>query len=204
MKKTEFNANYGAVFKSALDDLVILYRKVREKNQALVLDISWVIAEAFKKGNKVLLFGNGGSAADAQHLAAEFVNRFLIDRIPLPAIALHTDTSILTSISNDFSFSAVFSKQVRALGKPGDIAWGISTSGSSNNVVEGLVVAKEKGLVTIGFTGAGGGAMKDCCDYLLEVDSDYTPRIQEVHILMGHIICEIVEDCLFGKSGQAE
>ncbi len=165
-----------------------------------MLDISWVIADAFEKGNKVLLFGNGGSAADAQHLAAEFMNRFLIDRKPLPAIALHTDTSVLTSISNDFSFTDIFSKQIKALAAPGDVAWGISTSGNSHNVIKGLAEARSRGLVTVGFSGSGGGAMKDYCDYLLVVDSEDTPRIQEVHILIGHVVCQIVEDYLFRKS----
>ncbi len=172
-----------------------------KEHKGMVLDVSWVLARAFEKGNKVLLFGNGGSAADAQHLAAEFVNRFLINRKPLPALALHTDTSVITSISNDFSFTDVFSKQIAALGVTGDVAWGISTSGNSGNVVRGLAVAREKGLVTIGFTGADGGAMKEFCDYLFTVSSDHTPRIQEIHILLGHIICEIVEEFLFGTQG---
>lgn len=200
MNRRDFDSNYGSLFESIFDELNGLHSRTRKEHRALVLSISWAIAEAFKKGNKVLLFGNGGSAADAQHLAAEFINRFLIDRKPLPAIALHTDTSIVTSISNDFSFSDVFSKQIKALGTPGDVAWGISTSGNSQNVIEGLIVAKEKGLITVGFTGSGGGTMKEYCDFILAVDSDHTPRIQEVHILIGHIICQIVEDFLFAGS----
>ncbi len=157
------------------------------------------ITGALKAGNKILLFGNGGSAADCQHLAAEFVNRFLIERPPLPAIALSTDTSIITSIGNDYDFSEVFSKQIRALGAPGDIAWGISTSGNSANVVKGLETAKKIGLVTIGMTGRDGGNIAKIVDHSLNVSSNSTPRIQEVHITVGHAICEMVDFRLFQK-----
>ncbi len=157
------------------------------------------ITGALKAGNKILLFGNGGSAADSQHLAAEFVNRFLIERPPLPAIALSTDTSIITSIGNDYDFSEVFSKQIRALGAPGDIAWGISTSGNSANVVKGLETAKKIGLVTIGMTGRDGGNIAKIVDHSLNVSSNSTPRIQEVHITVGHAICEMVDFRLFQK-----
>ncbi len=200
MNKVDFHSSYVATFEAIFDDLLDLHARTRKEKRGLILDISWALAEALKRGKKILIFGNGGSAADAQHLAAEFVNRFMIDRKPLPAIALHTDTSILTSISNDFSFSDVFSKQVDALGKAGDVAWGISTSGNSPNVVKGLSFARSRGLVTIGFTGTSGGDMEKWCDYILKVDSSTTPRIQEVHILVGHIICQIVEDCLFNRA----
>jgi D-sedoheptulose 7-phosphate isomerase len=158
-----------------------------------------LIVEAFKAGNKLLLFGNGGSAADAQHLAAEFINRYLIERPPLPAIALTTDTSVLTSISNDYSFQDVFVKQIKALGKAGDVAIGISTSGASVNVIKGLKVAKEMGLKTIALVGGDGGELAKIADLALIVESTSTPRIQEVHITIGHIICEMVDLMLFQK-----
>jgi D-sedoheptulose 7-phosphate isomerase len=146
-----------------------------------------------------LLFGNGGSAADAQHLAAEFVNRFIIERPPLPAIALSTDTSIITSIGNDYDFSEIFSKQIRAIGQAGDVAWGISTSGSSPNVIKALELAKKMGMITIGLTGKDGGQMMKIVDHSLNVSSTSTPRIQEVHITVGHVICEMVDFKLFQK-----
>ncbi len=148
-------------------------------------------------GNKILLFGNGGSAADAQHIAAEFVNRFLMDRAPLPALALTTDSSVLTSIANDFSYREVFSKQIKALGSPGDAAIGISTSGNSENVIAGLKAANEKGLITIGLGGAPTSVMGEICRYYLPV-TGATPRIQEVHILVGHTLAEVIERTLFG------
>lgn len=158
-----------------------------------------VITEALKKGNKILLFGNGGSAADAQHIAGEFVNRFLIERPPLPAIALTTDTSVLTSIGNDYDFAEVFSKQIRALGQEGDIAWGFSTSGGSVNVIRALEAAKKMGLVTIGFTGRDGGTVGMISDYHLNVPTNVTPRVQEVHIVVSHAICELVDWRLFQR-----
>jgi D-sedoheptulose 7-phosphate isomerase len=161
-----------------------------------------MIAGALSGEGKVLIFGNGGSAADAQHLAAEFVNRFLIERPPLPAMALSTDTSILTSISNDYSFREVFSKQVQAFGRPGDGAWGISTSGNSPNVIEAVQAARAIGMSTLVMTGAGGGELKSMADLLLDVPSRETPRIQEVHITMGHIICDLVDYLLFQKPGE--
>ena len=161
-----------------------------------------VITEALKKGNKVLLFGNGGSAADAQHIAGEFVNRFLIERPPLPAIALTTDTSVLTSIGNDYDFSEVFSKQIRAIGHEGDIAWGFSTSGGSVNVIKALEAARKMGLVTVGFTGRDGGTVGLISDYHLNVPSNVTPRVQEVHIVVSHAICELVDWRLFQRPDQ--
>lgn len=157
------------------------------------------ITEALKGGNKILLFGNGGSAADAQHLAAEFVNRFIIERPPLPAIALSTDTSVITSIGNDYHFSEIFAKQIRAIGKAGDVAWGISTSGNSPNVVRALETAKKMGLVTVGFTGRDGGNIVKIADYSLNVSSKSVPRIQEVHITAGHVICEMIDYKLFQR-----
>lgn len=169
------------------------------ENLLRIIRVVDAITLALKSGNKVLIFGNGGSAADAQHLAGEFVNRFLIERPPLPAIALSTDTSVITSIGNDYDFSEIFSKQIRALGQPGDIAWGISTSGTSKNVVKGLEQAKKQGLVTIGLTGKDGGDIAGIVDHSLNVSSNTTPRIQEVHITVGHVICQMVDMKLFQR-----
>jgi D-sedoheptulose 7-phosphate isomerase len=157
------------------------------------------ITSALKAGNKILLFGNGGSAADAQHLAAEFVNHFVIERPPLPAIALTTDSSIITSIGNDYDFSEIFSKQIRAIGQAGDIAWGISTSGNSVNVLKGLEAAKKIGLVTIAFTGKDGGSIAKIVDFPVNVSSSVTARIQEAHITAGHAICDLIDIKLFQK-----
>jgi len=157
------------------------------------------VTAALKAGNKILLFGNGGSAADAQHLAAEFVNRFVIERPPLPAIALTTDTSVITSIGNDYDFSEIFSKQIRAIGQKGDIAWGMSSSGASANVIKGLEAARKIGMVTIGLTGRDGGEIARIVDHSLNVFSTSTPRIQEVHITVGHVICEMVDFRLFQR-----
>jgi D-sedoheptulose 7-phosphate isomerase len=162
-----------------------------------LIQVVKVLVSAFKGGHQVLLFGNGGSAADAQHLAAEFVNRFLIERPPLPAIALTTDTSILTSISNDYGYADTFAKQVKALGRAGDVAIGISTSGNAANVVKAVKAAKDLGLKTVGLTGGNGGDLVKLADFALVVDSSSTPRIQETHITIGHVICEMVDRMLF-------
>ena len=162
-------------------------------NAAKISQVVNVIVGALKKGNKILIFGNGGSAADAQHIAAEFVNRYLEERSPFPAIALTTDSSILTSVSNDRTFDEVFARQVAALGNPGDIAWGITTSGKSPNVIRAFETARARGLITMGFTGKDGGKVTPLVDYNLNVDSDVTPRIQETHLTLAHAICELVE-----------
>ena len=167
-----------------------------EKNMNAIIKATDMLASCFASGNKVLIFGNGGSAADAQHLAAEFVNRFQIERPPLAAIALTTDTSILTSISNDDHFDNIFSKQIEALGKKGDIAWGFSTSGNSRNVIKAIETAKKNGIATIGMTGRGGG-LPSCADLVFSVDSNTTARIQETHITLGHILCELLERKLY-------
>jgi D-sedoheptulose 7-phosphate isomerase len=170
-----------------------------KENLPKMLEVIKLVSQSFEGGNKLLLFGNGGSAADAQHIAAEFVNRYIIDRPPLPAIALTTDTSVLTSVSNDSSFNEIFSKQIKALGKEGDVAIGISTSGNSPNIVKALEVAKEMGIKTIALAGNDGGTMAKIADVSLIVPSGSTPRIQETHILIGHILCEMVEHQLFLK-----
>jgi D-sedoheptulose 7-phosphate isomerase len=155
--------------------------------------------EALRRGNKILFAGNGGSAADAQHLAGELVSRFNYDRPGLPAFALTTDTSVLTAIGNDYGYERVFARQIEAVGVRGDVFIGISTSGHSPNVLHALRVAREKGLVTVGFTGRGGGDMPELCDYCLRVPADATPRIQEGHISLGHTLCWLIERALFPK-----
>ena len=157
-----------------------------------------LIVHAFRNGNKLLFCGNGGSAADAQHLAAEFSGRFYTDRDALPAEALHCNTSYLTAVANDYSYDVVYSRIIKGTGKKGDVLVGLSTSGNSKNIVKAFETAKEKGMMTIAFTGAGGGALKNLSDYLINVPSDDTPRIQESHIMLGHIICQLVEEQYFG------
>lgn len=176
---------------------------LRENEQTLMLVIDTIV-QAFQQGKKLLLFGNGGSAADAQHIAAEFVNRYLIERPPLPALALTTDSSILTSIANDYGLADIFAKQIRALGTAGDVALAISTSGNSANVLRALEACRARGIHTIGLTGGSGGAMASLVDHLLCVSATtITPRIQETHILVGHVICEIVDQRLFAKESRS-
>jgi D-sedoheptulose 7-phosphate isomerase len=158
-----------------------------------------VCCEALREGNKIIFAGNGGSAADAQHLAGELVNRFGFERPGLAAIAITTDTSVLTSISNDYGFEKLFARQIEAIGNKGDILFSFSTSGNSSNIIEGIKEAKKKGIINIGFTGQSGGKMKTLCDLCLNIPSDETPRIQEAHILIGHIICSLIENSLFSK-----
>jgi D-sedoheptulose 7-phosphate isomerase len=173
---------------------------LRDNVDALLCAIDAIVA-AYRGGNKLLLFGNGGSAADAQHIAAEFVNRFRIERPPLPAIALTTDSSALTSIANDYDYAEVFAKQVRALGKPGDIAIAISTSGNAANVLRAVEICHALKITTIGLTGGSGGKLPGNVDHLLRVsESQATARIQEAHILIAHVICELVDMQLFPAS----
>jgi len=153
---------------------------------------------ALRNGGKILLCGNGGSAADAQHLAGELVSRFMFDRAPLPALALTVDTSILTGIGNDYGYEQIFARQVRALGRPGDVLAAFSTSGRSANILAALKAAKECALVTTGFTGQNNSPMSDLCDILVRAPSPTTPHIQQVHITVGHVLCQIVEENLFG------
>ncbi|MDB5232018.1 MAG: D-sedoheptulose 7-phosphate isomerase, partial [Chitinophagaceae bacterium] len=152
---------------------------------------------AFKSGNKVLFCGNGGSAADAQHLAAEFSGRFYLDRKALPSEALHCNTSYMTAVANDYSYALIYSRLIEGIGNNGDILVGLSTSGNSINIINAFEKAREAGMITIGFTGATGGKMKTMSDFLINVPSTITPRIQEAHILCGHIVCELVEEKLF-------
>ena len=166
-----------------------------------ICDAVNVIADAFKNGKKVLFWGNGGSAADAQHLAAEFSGRFYTDRKALPAEALHCNTSYLTAVGNDYSFDVIYSRLIDGIGQHGDVLIGLSTSGNSKNIIKAFETAKEKGMVTLGFTGMTGGQLKSVSDYLINVPSTDKPRIQERHILIGHIICQLVEEKIFVWTG---
>ncbi|MFA5074266.1 MAG: D-sedoheptulose 7-phosphate isomerase [Nitrospirota bacterium] len=171
------------------------------KNADTIVEVVDVIAQAFRDGKKLILFGNGGSSSDASHIAAEFVNRFMMERPPLPAIALNTDMAVLTSISNDYDYSQVFSKQLAALGHEGDVVIGISTSGNSPNVIKALETAKRNGMKTIAFTGSNGGKMASLAEYTFLVPTKVTARVQETHITLGHAICQMVDEELFGKTG---
>jgi D-sedoheptulose 7-phosphate isomerase len=164
---------------------------------AVIARVSAVVTDAIRKGNKVFLFGNGGSAADAQHIAAEIVGRFAFDRAPLPALSLTNNSSSITAIANDYGFDQIFSRQIEGLGHAGDVAIGISTSGQSPNVIRAISAAKRIGLHTVGLTGCDGKELKDAVDYCIAVPSTETPRIQECHILIGHIISELVEETMF-------
>ncbi len=177
----------------AVEDSLALKRRFFGDNAGLLVRVGDVMAESLAKGGRILAFGNGGSAADAQHLAGELVGRFALDRRALPALALTTDPSVITAIANDLGYERVFARQVEAHGRRGDVAVGISTSGNSPNVVEAFRTARALGLVTIGITGRGGGALRELSDHLIDVDHAETPRIQEVHAMVVHFLCEIVE-----------
>jgi D-sedoheptulose 7-phosphate isomerase len=164
---------------------------------SVVEQVVAVVTDAFKNGNKVLFCGNGGSAADAQHLAAEFSGRFYKDREALPSEALHCNTSYLTAVANDYSYDAIYSRIIDGIGKQGDVLIGLSTSGNSGNIVKAFESARKKGMITVGLTGTTGGVMKAWSDHLINVPSIDTPRIQESHIMIGHIICQLVEENLF-------
>ncbi|MDH3446289.1 MAG: D-sedoheptulose 7-phosphate isomerase [Deltaproteobacteria bacterium] len=183
---------------SAFEESIRVKRAFLRDNLVTLVRVIDAVAAAFQRGNKLLIFGNGGSAADAQHIAAEFTNRFLIDRPPLAALALTTDTSALTSIANDYDFSHVFAKQIKALGREGDIALAISTSGKSANILAALDTCRELGITSVGLTGGDGGRMASHVEFLLKAsEGKSSPRIQETHILVGHVICEMVDQKLF-------
>ncbi len=184
--------------KEALRESIEAKEALTDDDIALILEMAYTMVEAFSQGNKVIWMGNGGSAADAQHLAAELVSRFYKERAGLPSIALHCNTSVLTAIGNDYGFEYIFERQVEALARPGDVVVGISTSGASPNILRAIERARSMGCLTIGLTGRSGGQLSHAVDLCLKVPSDDTPRIQEVHITVGHIICEIVESILFG------
>lgn len=183
--------------RKALEESIKVKETFVDANGSALIQLAERIAEALTNDRKLLLCGNGGSAADAQHIAAEFVNRFVLERPPLPAIALTTDSSILTSIGNDYSFDEVFSKQVKAVGQEGDVLLGISTSGSSANVNEAVKVGREQGLYTAALTGGDGGPLRKLADLSLVVNSKVTARVQETHIFAGHMICQLVDEMLF-------
>ena len=187
----------AAVVVKQIEESVALKRSLIEQTDT-ILEIANQLIQCFQQGNKVLLFGNGGSAADAQHIAAELAGRYCLYRDPLPAIALTTNTSSLTAIGNDFGYQEVFARQLRGLARKGDVAIGISTSGNSTNVIAGIEEAKRCGLATVAFTGQG-GKLKEIADHVLSVPSTDTPRIQEAHITAGHIVCYLVETSLFGE-----
>ncbi len=181
----------------AFEESISVKERFVKEHLKLIIDASKTIAESFNEGKKLILFGNGGSATDASHIAAEFVNRFKKERPGLPAIALNTDMAVITSIANDYDFSEVFSRQLKSLSEDGDVVIAISTSGSSSNVLKAVDVAKKKKLRIIVFTGAKGEKLASKADYAFIVPSDNTPRIQETHITLGHVLCQMVEEILF-------
>lgn len=193
------NVDIDALLQSSLSSAIDSYTRTIKESESDIKQLSTWIIEAISQGKKIFFFGNGGSAADSQHLAAEFINRFRLDRHPLPAIALTTDSSIITSISNDYGYEYIFSKQLEALCTQGDIAIGISTSGSSQNVILGLKVASKKGAKSVALTGNQGLSEGNIVDMVIKAASSDTPRIQETHIFIGHLICDIVEKGLFNK-----
>ncbi len=185
--------------KGIIKNSVDVKNKILHDNKLMqtVQDCVYTLVTAFKNGNKVLFCGNGGSAADAQHLAAELSGRFYTDRDALPAEALHCNTSYITAIGNDYGYDVIYSRLVKGIGQKGDVLVGLSTSGNSKNILNAFEVAKEKGMITIAFTGESGGKLKKLTDHLINVPSDDTPRIQESHIMLGHIICELTEEQVF-------
>ncbi|ARQ96930.1 phosphoheptose isomerase [Campylobacter lanienae NCTC 13004] len=193
--------NLNSYIKEHFQESILVKEQILKDENLITLikNASLEVIKAYKNGNKTLLAGNGGSAADAQHIAGEFVSRFYFDRPGIASIALTTDTSILTAIGNDYGYENLFARQVQAQGVKGDVFIGISTSGNSANIIEALKVCKEKEIISIGLTGQSGGKMADLCDYCIKVPSNCTPRIQESHIVIGHIICAIVEEEIFGK-----
>ncbi len=184
----------------AVDDSLALKRRFFATNAGLLIQVADVMARSLEQGGRILTFGNGGSAADAQHLAGELVGRFLRDRKSVAALSLTTDASVTTAIANDFGYERVFARQVEAHGRKGDVAVGISTSGNSPSVVEAFRTARSLGVVTVGLTGRGGGALRELSDHLIDVDHAETPRIQEVHTMVVHFLCQMVED---GAAGMA-
>jgi D-sedoheptulose 7-phosphate isomerase len=190
--------NFTAAIEAEFIESIYVKQQVIEGHLSTINDIANLLIESLRAGNKVLFFGNGGSAADSQHIAGELVGKFRRVRKAMPAVALTTDTSILTSIGNDFGYDYVFARQIEGLGQPGDVAIGISTSGNSPNVLRALQAARDIGMATVGFTGESGGQMQDYVDICFHAPSDSTPRIQEVHITAGHIICEMVEKTFAG------
>jgi D-sedoheptulose 7-phosphate isomerase len=192
------NENISNIIKASID----VKKQILENTELLatVEKVVDVIVNTFKNGNRVYFCGNGGSAADAQHLAAEFSGRFYTDRKALPAEALHCNTSYLTAVANDYSYDVVYSRMIDGIGQAGDILIGLSTSGNSGNIIKAFETAKEKKIITVGFTGLSGGLMKSLSDYFINIPSTDTPRIQESHIMVGHIICQLVEEKMYPQT----
>jgi D-sedoheptulose 7-phosphate isomerase len=186
--------------KKIISESVSVKNSILQKDHILdtVDEVASLMVRALKQGNRIYFCGNGGSAADAQHLAAEFSGRFYVDRDALPAEALHCNTSYITAVGNDYGYDLVYARLIKGIGTKGDFLVGLSTSGNSINIIKAFEVAREKGIITVGFTGESGGKMKGLCDYLLNVPSSDTPRIQESHIMLGHIVCQLVEEQYFG------
>jgi D-sedoheptulose 7-phosphate isomerase len=184
----------------AFEESADIKRHFVQEHADRIVQVAQIIAGAFREGHKVLLFGNGGSSTDASHIAAEFVGRYHRERRPLPALALATDMAAITCIANDYDYAEIFARQVKAHGQKGDVAIAISTSGNSPNVLKGLDAARELGLTTVGWTGGKGGKLSGMVEYLFVVPSTVTARIQECHITLGHVLCELIEEGLFAKS----
>src|SRR5213080_3945757 len=184
----------------AFEESADVKRRFVQEHVDRIVQVAYVIAAAFREGHKVLLFGNGGSSTDASHIAAEFVGRYHRDRAPLPAIALGTDMAALTCIANDYEYAEIFARQIRAHGQKGDIAIAISTSGNSPNVLRGVEAAREIGLTTVGWTGGKGGKLASLVEHCFIVPSTVTARIQESHITLGHVLCELIEEDVFAKA----
>ncbi len=191
-----------ALIEKAFSDSLAVKRQLLESEEilSLVEVVAQRMVDSLRAGGRVYFCGNGGSAADAQHLAAELTGRYYRDRAPLPAEALHVNTSFLTAVANDYSYEETFARLLRGWGRPGDVLWAMSTSGNSPNILRTLDTAKELGMVTVGLTGASGGKMLGRCDYLFRVPSSDTPRIQEAHMLIGHTVCQLIEEALFPAS----
>jgi len=185
------------ILKAFKESINVKEKFIDEKNVDKIIEVAKAIANAFNYGKKIILFGNGGSATDASHIAAEFINRFKKDRPGLPAISLNTDMAVITSIANDYDFSEIFAKQIKSLADEGDIVIAISTSGNSPNVLKAIDISKKKRLTTIAFTGVKGERLASKATFAFVVPSDSTPRIQETHITIGHVLCQMVEEILF-------
>ncbi len=197
MQQADFSVMKEKIVKAFEESIHVKQKFIEEKNINKIFEVSKAIASSFSEGNKLILFGNGGSSTDASHIAAEFINRFRKERPGLPAIALNTDMAVITSIANDYDFSDIFAKQLKAIAGEGDVVLAISTSGSSPNIMKAMDVAKRKKLTTIAFTGMKGEKFASRATFAFIVPSDNTARIQETHITLGHVICQMVEEILF-------
>jgi D-sedoheptulose 7-phosphate isomerase len=194
--------NITGILRDNIERSIQTHRRLMDACMPALSAAAEKLVEAYRAGHKAIFFGNGGSAADAQHLAAEFLGRYLRERRPLPALALNTNTSAVTAIGNDYGYDQVFARQLEAMATAGDVAVGISTSGNSPSIIEALQCARRLGLYTIGLTGASGGRLRDSVDTLIAAPSDETPRIQECHILVGHALCDIVEQAMVGRDAR--